>query len=995
MKIGEAPLTGFKWLLNIDISPDFFQRILVEGLGSKLSTLEILSHGSNLPARKLPEDRLPCLRKLLVRGVYSPQRVAELHYILRASPGLQSFGFGVGEAAIPEADLNSRFRFSDSEMVGIGLENHDFGWERAPTNWTDFIETCIFKNLQRLPLRELVIEDVGLTPMMAKLLPLGSLRHMSLSGIGTSFGFIETIDTQKLRLETCNIVYERVGENCLFRKFIGDLQPGLRHLGFRCKAWDVDIDLDELGHTLEVEYPGIFLLPEGFTEKQKDTLETLIFNVTIPDWKGGWVTPPKNFEISSEFSKLTEASIPLLMRNTMSKKRLPNGPIPGPQKIFWTLIPIPLSGASGLPNLRTLTLTPISTEYRADFVENIFETGIHFKGWVEMYQEQLVKYVEDLVGTYATGYMQVFGIDRRPSLEWIFVIGEESCHFEVGFRIEWSLVNGESKYDSRITLLPGTDARNSIKTEDMRFRTAQIPLSPQFVEHRRSGITLNSTIGSEPLRYLIHSFETLQSVFFSPERGDYPSAIDWTAAVVQTHAVSALHSILLSPLPKNETLNIIDIYFPDIISFYHTQNVGSLKFQAYDDMLWVVLGWLAGVRFLDAYYYLFPESYNPDFYTYRMDFALRAREFWVYAEKGWDELFCDGGMIWNPNLQPYKNAITNELFISASIQMYTTFPPEFNPPESWFFFGGGGDGGNDKRKGQKRDVAYLEYAVKAYDWFKGSNFTNDAGLVTDGFHMSSYWKRKCDERDEQTYTYNQGVVLSGLRALWEETRDKVYLEDGYQLIESVIESAGKVGEMVRADVLEDHCDSWGWCNQDQQAFKGIFFHHLTAFCSPHPYTKTWKSKDEKHSPELNTHVERCKTFFPFIGRNSIAAWTTRHRNSSVFGMWWSAPLFEKDPGFTDKLQSGDLEMKRDPKAVDLFNTDRGGDWEIGATEAEVQLARSGKVVWGKEPKNGKPITQMNRMEGDLNDRFLGRTVETQTGGIGVMRAAWEIGSLFL
>ncbi|KAF3156414.1 hypothetical protein TWF751_002814, partial [Orbilia oligospora] len=157
---------------------------------------------------------------------------------------------------------------------------------------------------------------------------------------------------------------------------------------------------------------------------------------------------------------------------TVSKKRLPNGPIPGPQKIFWTLIPISLSGASRLPNLRTLTLTPISTEYRADFVENIFETKIHFKGWVEMYQEQLVTYVEDLVGTYANGYMQAFGIDRRPSLEWIFVIGEENCHFEVGFRIGWSLVNG-LKYDSRITLLPGTDARNSIKTEDMRFRKIQ------------------------------------------------------------------------------------------------------------------------------------------------------------------------------------------------------------------------------------------------------------------------------------------------------------------------------------------------------------------------------------------------------------------------------------------------------------------------------------------------------------------------------------------
>ncbi|KAF3928425.1 hypothetical protein ABW20_dc0100213 [Dactylellina cionopaga] len=511
------------------------------------------------------------------------------------------------------------------------------------------------------------------------------------------------------------------------------------------------------------------------------------------------------------------------------------------------------------------------------------------------------------------------------------------------------------------------------------------------LSHRSSGITLNSTFVPLPLRYLIHSFETLQSTFFSLDSGDYPAAIDWTAAVIQTHAVTSIHSVILSSLPQNETQNIIDIYFPDIISFYRTQNVGSLKFQAYDDMLWVVLGWLAAVRFLDAYYYVLPEDHNPEFYSYREKFALRAREFYFYAEKGWDELFCGGGCIWNPNLKPYKNAITNELFISASVQMYTTFPPEYNPPPS--SSERSSDGGEGQDDG--RDISYLQNAVKAYAWLNGSHFTNEAGLIVDGFHISSYWKRKCDERDEQTYTYNQGVVLSGLRALWETTGKEVYLKDGYELIESVIQSQNKTGELVRGGVLEEHCDSFGWCNQDAQTFKGIFFHHLTAFCSPHPYTKTWKSKEEEHSPGLDAHLERCKKIFPFIAQNAEAAWSTRHVNSSVFGMWWSAPQFQKDPDFSFKLRDGSIELMRDPEAVDFVNTRRGSDWKLGATKAELRLEEENKANWDESEEKDSPNALFHTLgEGDLNDRFRGRTVETQTGGIGVMRAAWDLSGLF-
>ncbi|KAK6338782.1 hypothetical protein TWF696_009593 [Orbilia brochopaga] len=500
----------------------------------------------------------------------------------------------------------------------------------------------------------------------------------------------------------------------------------------------------------------------------------------------------------------------------------------------------------------------------------------------------------------------------------------------------------------------------------------QLPLSPVVAGHKSSGINLNSTDVPQPLRYLVHAFDNLQGTFFSPETENYPDAIDWTAAVTATHAVTALHSILLSPLPHNTTAHIIDVYFPDIVGFYRTQPVASLKNQAYDDMLWVVLGWLAAVRFLDAYRLFLPADYNWVFYSWRKDFAFRAREFYEYAEKGWDELFCGGGCIWNPNLQPYKNAITNELFIAASVQMYTTFPIEYE-----------GDKSTDDH------LAYLQNAEKAYKWLKGSNFTSTAGLIVDGFHISSYWKRLCDERDEQTYTYNQGVVLSGLRGLWEVTGDSGYLEDGYKLVESVIDSEGKVGGLVRKNVLEEHCDSWGWCNQDAQTFKGIYFHHLTAFCSPHPYTGTWNSTTEDHPDGLHEHLERCKVFYPFVAHSAEAAWSTRHAISAVFGMWWSAPLFEKDPDFANMLLQGDVELKRDHRAVDRVNSNRGKDWRLGATDAEIRLAAEGQASWEANVEDETVMKTTGR--GDLNDRFRGRTVETQTGGVGVMRAAWELG----
>lgn len=78
-------------------------------------------------------------------------------------------------------------------------------------------------------------------------------------------------------------------------------------------------------------------------------------------------------------------------------------------------------------------------------------------------------------------------------------------------------------------------------------------------------------------------------------------------------------------------------------------------------------------------------------------------------------------MIWNPRLEPYKNATTNELWISASMSMYEHFPDDrFN--QSWAVSKGF----------SANEPAYLAAAIMGYKWLKDANMTNSQGLYVDG-----------------------------------------------------------------------------------------------------------------------------------------------------------------------------------------------------------------------------------------------------------------------
>lgn len=271
--------------------------------------------------------------------------------------------------------------------------------------------------------------------------------------------------------------------------------------------------------------------------------------------------------------------------------------------------------------------------------------------------------------------------------------------------------------------------------------------------------------------------------------------------------------------------------------------------QAFDDMLWVVLGWIEAMSFARLHGSLhFPwanSNFNASFPTdvhealaslpwrgqfWIPSFQSRAKSFWLLGTQGWDTALCHGGMVWNPRLEPYKNAITNELYISASISMYQ-------------YLGNG--------TAVDKDPLYLQAAIEGYKWLMGSNMTNSEGLFVDGFHIDRKkpGNVECDVRDEMVYTYNQGVLLTGQRGLWDVTGSPSYLADGHNLIQAVIKATGwslKTNQPIdlvemssklpkwrglgRGGILEEQCDASGTCSQDGQTFKGIYFHHLNAFC---------------------------------------------------------------------------------------------------------------------------------------------------------------------
>jgi hypothetical protein len=511
---------------------------------------------------------------------------------------------------------------------------------------------------------------------------------------------------------------------------------------------------------------------------------------------------------------------------------------------------------------------------------------------------------------------------------------------------------------------------------------------------------------------LLDALDVLQGDYFALWQGIWPKSIDWTSAVIGTYLSSALTTLSTSfpSLSSSKSAeNIVNKYFSQVIASYFGQDSFALRQEAYDDMLWVVLGWLESIKFVNTHsaVHYGTESEEGSWYGEQWipAFAHRARIFWDMASQGWDTSLCNGGMIWSPYLVPYKNAITNELFITASVSMYLYFPGDEN--NSPFGFSQPPVPALDPPTGP-HDSKYLAAAIEAYKWLSDSNMTDAQGLYVDGYHISG-WSRgrpkngantRCDSRNEMVYTYNQGVLLSGQRGLYEATGDRSYLDDGHQLVSDVIAATGwdlkhgkimdddtagkgKLGQwrgLGRSGIIEEACDAQGYCSQDSQTFKGIFFHHLTLFCAdlsdqlvlPGELFLSKEVLEPPTSPHevRKWHQRKCSRYAPWIKHNAKAALSTLD-SKGRFGMWWGAP--------PDTTLTPDAEVNLPEEAVDYRNLGVPSQWKDNGNQGDYRA------------ESGDFSSQFGRMRiRDLNDRGRGRTVETQGGGISVLRALWEI-----
>lgn len=426
-------------------------------------------------------------------------------------------------------------------------------------------------------------------------------------------------------------------------------------------------------------------------------------------------------------------------------------------------------------------------------------------------------------------------------------------------------------------------------------------------------------------------------------------------------------------------------YYSQIEGYYGGEDVNQIFDAAYDDAQWVVLEWLEAIRFIKQYDAYAESSYGQEDIA---DFAHRAHIFYNIVQDKFNTTLCEGGLTWNPTLAPYKNAITNELFVSSSIAMYLYYP---------------GDDNTDPYPSpnytnrtlpflpflRAHDPLLLQNAQNGWTWFKSHNFTNSQGLVVDGFHISEN-QTTCDERNEMVYTYNQGVMLSGLRGLWEATGDTSYLSDGYNLINTVINATGwNNGEygnatewsgLGRAGIVEDYCDAPANCSQDALVFKGAYFEHLDLFCEPLP-TQTPPVAGLTYVADQDlaeSHVEKCNSYKPWIQHNAWAALNTRD-DTGIIGEWWGA-------SYTNTTQTPALKYAQ-PKpngSMDVWNEPQllsQAPWKcngIGGCRQPSRYATSGR----RAARLRRDREVKRRQSGEQV-----RTAETQAQGLAVVKAA--------
>ncbi|CAM1502665.1 Fc.00g074410.m01.CDS01 [Cosmosporella sp. VM-42] len=202
--------------------------------------------------------------------------------------------------------------------------------------------------------------------------------------------------------------------------------------------------------------------------------------------------------------------------------------------------------------------------------------------------------------------------------------------------------------------------------------------------------------------------------------------------------------------------------------FKRQQDVG-FENTFYDDEGWWGLGFIAAWEM-----------------TGNINYLNEAIYIWNDMHAAWGSTPC-GGLWWNKNSGSPVVAISNELYLHLSAAIANNV-------------------GNDVKQN------YVRAAQDAWNWFKNSGLINSDHLINDGLDINT-----CRNNGQPTYTYNQGVILSGLANLYRATGDSSYLDAAAPIANAAI------SRLVDGNgILVDDCDRSKTCSGDGEQFKGVF-----------------------------------------------------------------------------------------------------------------------------------------------------------------------------
>jgi predicted alpha-1,6-mannanase (GH76 family) len=258
---------------------------------------------------------------------------------------------------------------------------------------------------------------------------------------------------------------------------------------------------------------------------------------------------------------------------------------------------------------------------------------------------------------------------------------------------------------------------------------------------------------------------------------------------------------------------------------------GNFIDTAYDDTQWWALTWLNAYQLTG----------NPAY-------LQMVETMYSYVTNAWTPSLCGGGLVWQTT-NAYQNSVTNELFLELSARLYLV----------------------------TRNASYLEWAQKELSWFNSSGLINSSNLINDGLTTS------CQNNGQTTWTYNQGIILGGLTALYQATHDQAYLTEAEQIANAAIST------LVNSDgILTEPCGST--CptqNPDQTQFKGIFMRNLYALYQ----------------------VTGDQTYLAFIDRNASSIWENDRNIYDQIGFDWAGPISAPDQSFNASTLSSGLDAR--------------------------------------------------------------------------------------